>query len=227
MKGKLIVFDGNDGSGKATQVARIVERFKEEGVAVQTIDFPRYYDNFFGKFIGECLTGEHGDFIKANPRVVSVLYAADRFESNKQIQSWLDEGYVVIADRYVSANQIHQGSKIQDSIERKEFLQWLDTMEHEAFGLVRPDMIVYLDVPVQLSLKNLQAKREKYSEGKSDASEKDVEYLTNSRSCAQELAADSDSWRLVNCAENGAMRSIEDIHEDVYAIIKKDLKIHS
>ncbi|MEK6820941.1 MAG: thymidylate kinase, partial [archaeon] len=111
-KGKLIVLDGIDGSGKATQVKLLAEKFKRLGIPTKVIDFPRYYDNFFGKLIGEYLSGQYGDFIQTDPRVASVLYAADRFESCEQIKDWLGKGFVVIADRYASANQIHQGGKI-------------------------------------------------------------------------------------------------------------------
>jgi len=111
MKGKFIVFDGNDGSGKQTQAKLLIERLEKEGHKIRIIDFPRYYDNFFGKFIGECLTGKYGDFIGIDPHIISVIYAADRFESSKEIKEWIDKGYIVLADRYVSANQIHQGGK--------------------------------------------------------------------------------------------------------------------
>ncbi len=147
--GKLIVIDGIDGSGKATQVALLKKRLQQEGVRVKTIDFPRYYNNFFGGLIGEYLSGKYGDFIAMDPRVASVLYAADRFESSKEIKKWLDEGYVVLADRYVSANQIHQAGKIDEPKVRKEFLAWLDTMEYEVFQIPRPDLVVYLDVPLR------------------------------------------------------------------------------
>ena len=107
--GKFIVIDGIDGSGKATQTKLLTNRLKNLGVKVKAIDFPRYYDNFFGKLLGEYLSGVYGDFTQVDPRVASVLYAADRFESSQQIKKWLATGYTVIADRYVSANQIHQG----------------------------------------------------------------------------------------------------------------------
>ena len=121
-KGKLIVIDGTDGSGKATQVAKLKERLILEGVVVESLDFPRYYDNFFGKLVGECLAGKHGDFAALSPKIASVIYAADRFESAQQIRTWLDEGKTVVLDRYVSSNQIHQGGKIDNPDERYDFM---------------------------------------------------------------------------------------------------------
>ncbi len=142
-KGKLIVVDGADGSGKATQAALLAKALRKRGLGVKMIDFPQY-QNFFGALIGRYLAGEFGDFIKLDPYLVSVLYAADRFDSSRQIKNWLDKGYVVIADRYVSANQIHQGSKIEDPKKRKQFLDWLDEMEFQVFAIPRPDLVVYL-----------------------------------------------------------------------------------
>lgn len=114
-KGKLIVIDGTDGSGKATQVKLLVKRLKKSGRKVKAIDFPQYYDNFFGKTIGECLIGENGNWAKINPRIASVLYAADRWESSKKVKKWLKGGYFVIADRHASSNQIHQGGKVLET----------------------------------------------------------------------------------------------------------------
>src|SRR3990167_6836927 len=117
-KGKLIVLDGTDGSGKATQTKILQARLKKEGYRVQTLDFPQYEKNFFGGLIGECLAGEHGDFVSIDPYIGSTLYAADRFESKDKIMRWLRAGCVVVLDRYVSSNQIHQGGKITDAKKR-------------------------------------------------------------------------------------------------------------
>ena len=97
------------------------EKLEGLNIKVKTVDFPRYDDNFFGKLIGEYLSGVYGDFIQMDPRIASILYAADRFETREDIQRWIDNGYVVIADRYVSANQIHQGGKIENSKKQKIF----------------------------------------------------------------------------------------------------------
>lgn len=122
-KGKFIVIDGTDGSGKATQTKQLVRRLRKQGKKVKTIDFPRYYNNFFGKLIGEGLTGTYGNWAKLDPHIASTFYAADRFESSKQVRKWLEAGVIVIADRYASSNQIHQGGKILNGHKRKKFLQ--------------------------------------------------------------------------------------------------------
>ena len=159
--GKLIVIDGSDGSGKATQTKLLMETLRKKGVKVKTLDFPQYENNFFGELIGECLTGACGDFVTLDPRITSVLYAADRFESSEKITKWLDDGNVVILDRYVSANQIHQGGKIFNSRKRKAFLEWLDRMEYDIFKLPRPNKVIYLDVPIATSIGLLQQAQQK------------------------------------------------------------------
>ncbi len=223
-KGKLIVIDGIDGSGKATQVKLLAEKLKKLRVRVKTIDFPRYYDNFFGKLIGEYLSGSYGDFIQTDPRVASVLYAADRFESSRTIERWLAQGYVVIADRYVSANQIHQGGKIANSKERQTFLIWLDEMEYGVFKIPRPDLTIYLDVPFEVSqawLKQKVAKRrKKYLKGRKDVAEDNLLHLKNSRASALSLAKRNKNWVRIECCQRMVCLSPEQVHERVLATIQ-------
>lgn len=229
-KGKLIVVDGIDGSGKATQVKLLAARLKKSGVKIKTIDFPRYQDNFFGSLIGECLSGSLGDFIGVHSRIASVLYAGDRFESSKDIRKWLDQGYIVLADRYVSANQIHQGGKIENPKERKEFLDWLDTMEHKIFGIPRPDLVIYLDVPFEVSkewLKQKVAQRKKtyLKDGRKDVAEDNLAHLEHSRNGALYMAKNYKNWRKIGCCEGNVCMLPEAVHEVVFETVKRDLKL--
>lgn len=227
-KGKLIVIDGTDGSGKATQKKMLHEKIESLGHKVASLDFPRYYDNFFGKFIGEALAGEYGDWSKIHPKIASVIYAVDRFESSQLIRDWLDGGYTVILDRYVSANQIHQGGKISDMEQRHEFMTWLDDMEHGVFSLPRPDLVLYLDMPVEISQKLLLEKNnqnsKKYLKGKADVHESDTEHLKSAQASAQFLADNDDSWQKINCAPDGKLLSREEIHKQIFEISKYFLK---
>jgi dTMP kinase len=227
-KGKLIVIDGIDGSGKATQVRLLEERLKKEGVKIKTIDFPRYEENFFGKLIGEYLSGIYGDFIKVDPKLASVLYAADRFESSSKIKEWLDKGFVVLADRYATANQIHQGGKISNLKKRKEFLDFLDKMEYDVFKIPRPDLVIYLDVPFEVSKVWLQKKvalrKKKYLKGRKDVAEDNLIHLKNSRESALLLAKQNKNWQKVVCCKGAVCLSPEQVSEQVYDIIKKHIK---
>lgn len=227
-KGKLIVLDGIDGSGKATQTKLLAKRLIKEGKKVKTIDFPRYEKNFFGALIGECLSGIHGDFIGVNSHIASVLYAADRFESSKQVKGWLEQGYIVLADRYVSANQIHQGGKIENVKERKDFLEWLDTMEHKVFNIPRPDLVVYLDVPFEVSREWLKKKvllrKKKYLKGNKDVAEDNLLHLKNSRESALSLAKQHKNWTKVTCCEGMVCMLPEQVHEQVYEKVSAIVK---
>jgi dTMP kinase len=227
-KGKLIVIDGIDGSGKATQVRLLEERLKKEGVKIKTIDFPRYEENFFGKLIGEYLSGIYGDFIKVDPKLASILYAADRFESSAKIKEWLDKGFVVLADRYATANQIHQGGKISNLKKRKEFLDFLDKMEYDVFKIPRPDLVIYLDVPFEVSKVWLQKKvalrKKKYLKGRKDVAEDNLVHLKNSRESALLLAKQNKNWQKVVCCKGVVCLSPEQVSEQVYDIIKKHIK---
>lgn len=223
-KGKFIVIDGIDGTGKATQAALLVERLKKEGKKVKTIDFPRYYDNFFGKLIGEYLAGKYGDFIEVDPHIASVLYAADRFESAPVIRKWIEEGFIVVADRYVSANQIHQGAKIDSAAGRKEFLRWLDKMEYGVFQIPKPDIIVYLDLPIELSQKLLRNKllsfKKRYNKGrKVDVAEDNLVHMNASRRSALGMIKKSNNWLKIDCDGGGIIQPREVIHERVWKAV--------
>ena len=225
-KGKLIVIDGTDGSGKATQVALLVKRLKKEGRTVKVVDFPEYYKNFFGAFIGHCLSEQYYNFLNVHPKIASVLYAADRFESSEELRSWLKKGYIVVANRYVSANQIHQGGKIKSAKKRNDFIKWLDHMEYEVFGIPRPDVTLYLSLPTDIVLRLLKERdsskmHRAYLKKKKDVHEADVNFLINSRKSAQKLVKEIPNFIKIECAPEGQILSRETIHEEIYKKIKK------
>ncbi len=228
-KGKLIVIDGIDGSGKATQTALLEKSLKRLGLRIKTIDFPRYYDNFFGQLLGQYLSGLYGDFIKVDPRVASILYAADRFESSGKIKRWLNNGWIVIADRYVSSNQIHQAGKIENRKKREDFLGWLDVMEHNVFKTPRPDLIVYLDVPLEVSQDWLKRKitlrRKKYLAGRKDVAEDNLIHLKLSRQSALDLEKNNKNWLRIECCQGKVCLAPEQVHEKVFQAINKRYKL--
>lgn len=229
-KGKLIVIDGTDGSGKATQVDLLVKHLKKDGYEVKTVDFPEYYKNFFGRFIGHCLSEQYYNWINIHPKIASIAYAADRFESKTKIEEWLSNGYVVIANRYVSANQIHQGGKISNTKKRAQFIKWLDEMEYGVFKIPRPNLTLYLDLPTSTSLKLIAERnsieKRKYLKKKEDVHESDVNFLINSRKSALWLVKTQKEFIQINCASKGQdlIRTREDIHEEIYENVFKVLE---
>ena len=227
-RGKLIVIDGTDGSGKATQADLLIKRLEKDGHKVKVVDFPEYYSNFFGSFIGHCLSEQYYNFVKTHPKIASVLYAADRFESKAKIEKWLKGGNVVIANRYASANQIHQGGKIASTKKRESFLKWLAEMEYGVFKIPRPDVVFYLDVPINVVLKLIKerdrAKKRSYLGKKKDVHEKDIKFLENSRKSALWLSKTQKGWVGIKCMEDGRLDTKENIHEKIYERAKKILK---
>lgn len=219
-KGKLIVLDGADGAGKATQTRLLVERMIKAGHTVRTMDFPQYENNVMGKLLRECLDGTRGDFLSLDPRVASTLYAVDRFESKGTIEAWLAAGDIVILDRYVSSNMLHQGAKLTDLDELHQFLQWLDTLEHGVLGLPRPDMILYLDVPFNLRQAML------FKDGARaaiDTAESNIAHQMEAESNAQRVVAAHNVWRSVMCTADGALRTPEEIAALVYDTVQEVL----
>lgn len=228
-KGKLIVIDGTDGSGKATQVDLLAKRLKKEGRTVKIVDFPEYYKNFFGAFIGHCLSEQYYNWLGVHPKIASVMYAADRWESSEELRDWLKKGYIVIANRYVSANQIHQAGKIKSTKKRNDFMKWLDKMEYEIFKIPRPNITLYLDLPTKIVLQLLKKResskmKREYLKKKKDVHENDVNFLINSRKSALKLVKEIPNFIKIECSEKGKILSRETIHEEVYKKVRRILK---
>ena len=222
-KGKFIVIDGIDGSGKATQAKLLVKRLRKEKYKVATIDFPQYYNNFFGKMTGKYLSGEFGKAHEVSPYLASVLYALDRWESKDIISEKIKKGEVVVCDRYASANMIHQGGKIKQKKKREELIKWLDKMEFDVFKIPKPDLIIFLDVPYNIGQKlvNKKSRREYIKGKKMDIHEKDSNHLINARKQALKLAKENKNWTKINCVKNKKLLNIEDIGDLVWEKIER------
>ncbi len=228
-KGKLIVIDGTDGSGKATQTDLLIKHLKKDGHKVKVIDFPRYYENFFGAFTGHCLSEQYYNFLKVHPKIASIPFAADRWQSKEKMDKWQKEGYIVIANRYVSANQIHQGGKISDTKKRNNFIKWLNEMEYGVFKIPKPDLTFYLSLPIEIVLKILKHRessqmKRKYLKKNKDVHENDREHLENSIKSALWLAKTQKNWVKINCSDKDEIFSREQIHEMIYEKVKNIIK---
>ena len=222
MTGKLIVIDGGDGAGKQTQTEMLVHRLVQAGKQTGTLDFPRYKHTVFGELLRECLDGKRGDFLNIDPRIASALYACDRFEAKPQIEEWLVEGRIVILDRYVSSNMLHQGSKISDEKELADFLEWLDKMEHGVFGLPRPDLIIYFNVDPEERIKLLQHAADK-KENVLDIAETNLDHQKMTDETAKYVIQKLNNCKTIECMADGAMRTREDIHQEVYSVVTQEI----
>jgi len=211
--GKLIVIDGIDGSGKATQTKILVEKLKQTGHQVETMDFPQYKNNFFGQMIRQYLDGEFGEAIKINPKLASILYAADRWESSGKIKQWLADGKTVILDRYYTSNLIHQGAKLEEN-ELDEFIAWLNKMEFDTFKIPQPDLVIYLHLDAELA-HELIAKR---GEGHDGHDKLEFMKLAEQR-CL--YLANKLNWKIIKCFKDNKILGIEKIAQQVELILKK------
>lgn len=222
MRGKLIVITGPDGCGKKTQTELLVKRLKDSGYETETIDFPQYNKNFFGRMAGRYLTGEFGDPAKLSPYLASMLYAGDRFESMGQIKEWLDKGKIVVCDRYVGDNFLHQGSKIKDKAKREEFFDWLAELEHNVYAACESHQTFYLDVPLEISLKLLEEKDTKekkgYADGKKDGHENEG-HLKEVRKISEELIWKF-YWIKIDCFPKGELLSKEEISDIIWGALR-------
>ena len=220
--GKLIVIEGTDGSGKSTQFRMLWEHLEAEKVPFQHIVFPRYKEES-SALIRMYLGGQFGDKpFDVNAYTASAFFAVDRFASYKMDWGkWYEEGGLVLSDRYTTSNAVHQASKEPEE-KQADFLHWLYDFEYDKLGLPRPDLTIYLDVPTDFTEKLLRG-REQSTNTKADIHEKDMAYLATCRETGRKAAAYY-GWTVINCVEDGKMRSIEDIHEEIYHHVKKCLE---
>src|SRR3989344_8673471 len=164
-KGKLIVIDGTDGSGKKTQTQLLIERLQKENYPAVSISFPQYGKKSAG-LVEEYLNGKYGKADEVNPYTASLFYALDRFDLSSEIRARLAEGKIIVTDRYVDANAGHQGGKIKNPEERKKFIEWLYDMEYRILGILRPDTVLILYVPAEVGQKLVLEKQQRlYIEG--------------------------------------------------------------
>lgn len=220
--GKLIVFEGTDGSGKSTQFELLAKRLEAEQIGFQRLRFPQYEEPS-SALIRMYLGGAFGDDPEAvNAYAASTFYAVDRYASYQRVwKDYYQGGGFVVSDRYTTSNAVHQGSKVPEG-ERAEFFRWLYDLEYDRMGLPRPDLVVLLDMPVELS-EQLMRKREQSTGTHADIHERDEDYLKKCRDVALH-AAKYYGWRTVSCAKDGVIRGVEDIHGEVYAIVKSCLE---
>ena len=220
--GKLIVIEGTDGSGKSTQFRLLSEHLQRDGIAFQRLVFPRY-DQESSALIRMYLGGQFGTKpTDVNAYAASAFYAVDRYASYKSDWgAWYESGGLVLSDRYTTSNAVHQASKEPEE-KQGAFLQWLYDFEYEKMGLPRPDLVIYLDVPTEYTEKLLRH-REQDTNTQADIHEKDMQYLATCRKTGR-TAADYYGWSVIHCAENGAMRSMEDIHREIYKMVTQCLE---
>ncbi|MBT4935870.1 hypothetical protein HOL21_01685 [Candidatus Woesearchaeota archaeon] len=225
-RGMFIVIDGLDGSGKGVQTTKLVERLQQEQYPVEMADFPQY-DNWSAVFVQQYLNGAFGSASEVSAKKASLFYALDRFAAGSKIQQWLDEGKVVISNRYVSANKGHQLGKITDETEMGEFLSWLNEIEYSTLEIPIPDMTLFLHMSPEIGQRLVDKKGERsYTDRKRDIHEEDLDHLQNAER-AYLFCLDNDpveNWQRIVCFEGNEPRTIDDIHAEVYQKVIEKIK---
>jgi dTMP kinase len=233
-KGKFFVLEGMDGSGKATQTKLLVEALKKKGHKVQKVDFPQY-TKASAAMIENYLRGAYGSSESVGPYRGSIFYAIDRYDLSFQIKKWLEEGVIVVADRYVASNIGHQGGKlIQNKKGWNKYIDWLHHLEYELFTIPKPDYTLILKISPELSMQNSnkitdkekQKKRASYlgSSKKQDIHEADRMHLANTLKSYQSIQKKYPAqYRIIECEENGKFLPLEVIHQKILKLVHEKI----
>ena len=222
--GKLFVIDGTDGSGKQTQFKKLAERLDKEGIEYKTVTFPNY-DSPSSALVKMYLAGDFGKNAKdVSPYIASTFYAADRYATFQTgFKEYYENGGIILADRYTTANMVHQAGKISDKEERKKFIEWLYDLEFNLYGLPKPTQVFFLNMPVEKSIELMKDRENKFTkESKKDIHESDKEHLKEAHGAACVVAKEY-GWNEISCVKDNKIKSIDDIHEQIYEIVKKNI----
>ena len=223
-KGKLFVIDGTDGSGKQTQLQKLKERFDKEGIEYRTVSFPNY-DSPSSSLVKMYLAGDFGtDAQSISPYIASTFYAADRYATFKTgYEEYYNNGGIILADRYTTASMVHQAGKIKDDAEREKFLNWLWDFEFNLYGLPIPTEVIFLNMPTDYAQKLMENRANKIThEEKKDIHERDKKHLQDAYNEACKLV-DKYKWCEIKCVKDRNIRTIDDIHEEIWNSVKRFL----
>ena len=220
--GKLFIIDGTDGSGKQTQFEKLKEHLTKDGIDYRTMSFPNY-NSPSSSLVKMYLSGEFGENAKdVSPYIASTFYAADRYATYiKNFKEYYENGGILLADRYTTSNMIHQTGKISNKEESEKFLNWLEDFEYNLYGLPVPTEVFFLKMPPGTALSLIKNRENKFTHSaQKDIHEKDKNHIINSFNAACEVAKKY-NWYTVECVKEQKIRTIDDIHEEIYEEIKK------
>ena len=223
--GKLFVIDGTDGSGKQTQFDLLKKHLTEDGIEYRTVSFPNY-DSPSSSLVKMYLSGEFGENAKdVSPYIASTFYAADRYATfKKELKEYYDNGGIILADRYTTANMVHQAGKITDEKEREKFLNWLFDLEFNIYGLPVPTEVFFLNMPPKKVEELIKNRENKFTHNdKKDIHERDSKHLEDSYNAACSLVGKY-NWNEVKCVKNEEIRTREDIHGEIYNIVYREIQ---
>jgi dTMP kinase len=224
--GKLIAIEGIDGSGKRTQLDLLAKAFTARGVQIQATAFP-HYDSWFGKMVGQFLNGDFGALDSVDPHFAALLYAGDRFEAKQELSAAIEQGKVVLTDRYIASNLAHQTARVQQD-QRDEFMAWLEHLEYNIYGLPHEDLVIYLRLPAAQAQSLVSKKPARtYTSAKQDIQESSLRHLEEAAAMYDHLSR-RPRWSTVDCYGGASheMRAPEKIAADILALVEPLLATH-
>ncbi len=225
-KKMFIVLEGLDGAGKSTQIQQLEKHFNSLGINVKMLHFPRFEAPIYGELIAKFLRGDFGDVNTVDPQVIGLVYAGDRNDAAPMIREWLSQGYTVIVDRYVYSNIAYQCSKTKSAEEKERLRSWVLNLEYEHFNIPKPDINIFLDVPLAFIKNRLETQRDgddrKYLNGKKDIHEEDFQLQRKVREIYLEQRMLDSTFKVVPCVNcSGDMESPEKIFEKIKELLSK------
>lgn len=220
-KGKLIVIDGGDGSGKTVQSELLVRSLQEQGYKVKYYDFPRYYTSFHGRIVGRFLAGEFGNLDDVSPYLASLAYALDRASAKDEMDQWLAGGGYILSNRYATSSMAHQGARLGKN-RQSEFINWIDELEYKVHKIPRENIVIYLYVPWQIGMELTKQKGTRgYIGAGQDIAEKNIRHRQESEKMYLSLAKTRKNWVRIDCVENGKILPKETIHQRILSVLKE------
>lgn len=216
-QGKLIVFEGTDGSGKGTQFDMLIDELKRRDLKVETMDYPRYSSSLFGEMAGKMLRGDFGSTDVLSSELAVLPFACDRWLMKDSIINWLREGKIVLSNRYTASSAVYQAAKLP--IDRQNaFIEWVYSLEQEVIGLPKEDRVVFLSMPITISEKLVEQKgpRDYLGGKKKDMYEENDAIQVTVHRLYQEIASTQSNWSTVSCTNSsGELRKKEEIQKDI------------
>ena len=224
MKGKFVVFEGADATGKTTQAKLLFDYLGKNKKNAVFFSFPNY-KSAWGKMVRRYLDGEFGDVNQVSPYLASMLYAGDRLLESEKIRKWLGLGKLVVCDRYMASNIAHQVAKLQtprlpksgtggQANSKLQFIKWLEELEFEENKIPKPDLVFLLTIPVKIAQKFMKQR-------KLDIHEKDVAYQRRVDDAFEDYAKTNKNWAVVSNTKGGKLKKIDEVHQEILEILKK------
>ena len=223
--GKIFVIDGTDGSGKQTQFDLLKSHLDKDKIEYKTVSFPNY-DSPSSSLVKMYLSGEFGENAQdVSPYIASTFYAADRYATfQKELKKYYEDGGIILADRYTTANMVHQAGKIKDEKEREKFLNWLYDLEFNLYGLPMPTKVFFLNMPTEKVEELIKNRENKFThEKEKDIHERSASHIIDSYNAACDVAKEY-GWCEIHCVNGDQIKSIDEIHEEIFDVVKKELK---